>query len=265
MFLRNTPLKPTYAGERFYQYALEMKHLYDLATLEFQDISHEEQGIIKVGIAHTRGRTIMPEIIRAYRKLYPKMTVQLVEMENDQMPRALMNGEVDLFIAYYTKHYPEIEIMPYYKEKIIITVSEDLLDELYGLQKLEILRQIEEEQNIRPLIKCPLLSGSDDDIVGKFAHLFLEDMHHQFFTGTESNNIETLIELCVLDQGFCFVPEIQADRVLREFPEKKMHKIYLDERAEYEISFGLMKNQYHTKAVLSFVETARSVYGDDTI
>ena len=99
LLIRHVPLELTYAGQVFLRYAADFQKRYSAMEQEFSDISAEEKGILRVGIAYTRGRTIMPELIAEYQKIYPKIEVRLIEATNDVLQQKLLNGEFDMAIA----------------------------------------------------------------------------------------------------------------------------------------------------------------------
>ena len=63
LLLRRTPLELTYAGEVFLRYALQFQREYQALRHEFCDITGNQKGLLRVGIAYTRGRILMPRII----------------------------------------------------------------------------------------------------------------------------------------------------------------------------------------------------------
>ncbi len=79
LFVRHVPLELTYAGETFLRYATDFQHDHTMMMQEFDDIAHDETGILRVAVAHTRERTIMPRIIAAYQRKRPGIMVDMIE------------------------------------------------------------------------------------------------------------------------------------------------------------------------------------------
>ena len=60
LLVRRTPLELTYAGRTFLRYAESIGQTRQAMEREFCDISENQKGELRVGIAYTRGRAIMP-------------------------------------------------------------------------------------------------------------------------------------------------------------------------------------------------------------
>ena len=65
LLVRRTPLELTYAGRTFLRYAESIGRTRQAMEREFCDISENQKGELRVGIAYTRGRAIMPHLIPA--------------------------------------------------------------------------------------------------------------------------------------------------------------------------------------------------------
>lgn len=63
LLVRRTPLELTYAGRTFLRYAESIGQTRQAMEREFCDISENQKGELRVGIAYTRGRAIMPRLI----------------------------------------------------------------------------------------------------------------------------------------------------------------------------------------------------------
>ena len=55
LLVRNIPLELTYAGEVFLEYALDLQRRVSSLEREFQDISENQRGLLRIGITYTRG------------------------------------------------------------------------------------------------------------------------------------------------------------------------------------------------------------------
>jgi DNA-binding transcriptional LysR family regulator len=122
--VRHIPLELTYAGEVFWRYALEIQKKKSAMLQELGDIAHNEKGRLRIGIAHTRGHTIMPGIILAFQQRYPLVQVQLVEATNDELHTKLTGGEIDLAIANFHERLPGVELEDFYQEEVILLVAD---------------------------------------------------------------------------------------------------------------------------------------------
>lgn len=128
LFMRKPRFELTYAGKRFLEYALSFCSEYDSMNREFSDIGGKENGIVRVGVAHTRSSTILPSIIEGFQKQYPYIQIASIEQTNSRILEALCAGERDVAIARFDNAAPELSVRTLYSEDVLIVVSKQLLD-----------------------------------------------------------------------------------------------------------------------------------------
>lgn len=63
LIVRHIPLELTFAGQTFLRYAEELRRTQHAMQQEFCDISENQKGELRVGVAFTRGRTVMPRTL----------------------------------------------------------------------------------------------------------------------------------------------------------------------------------------------------------
>ena len=160
LFVRNIPLKLTYAGEIYLRYALAIQNQMENMQHELDDVAQKERGLLKIGIAFSRGRILMPKVIAAFQKEHPFVQVKLVETSNEEQRIKLLNHEIDLVITNFTEDIPGVTMQDFYDEENVLLISEVLLDKIYGVDKERVLEKVALLQNLYPLKDCPfVLSG----------------------------------------------------------------------------------------------------------
>ena len=85
LFVRHVPLELTYAGTVFARYAQRFRRDRDALGQEMRDIAGDQAGVLRVGVAYTRSRAIMPPIVKAMQSDCPNIIVELIEGRNDQI------------------------------------------------------------------------------------------------------------------------------------------------------------------------------------
>ena len=73
LFNRTTPLTLTYAGQALKAKARQMLELRDETYRELSDIKDFSVGQLTLGLSHTRGRVILPEILPVFKERYPNI------------------------------------------------------------------------------------------------------------------------------------------------------------------------------------------------
>ena len=125
LFDRNTsPLRLTYAGERYYNYLLDMQRMDKDLHKEFYDISQHERGRIRLGIALWRGACLLPDVFPSFHKEYPEIEIELFEGNSSQMQNALINDNIDLAVMNlpHTINYYKLTCETILEEPILLSV-----------------------------------------------------------------------------------------------------------------------------------------------
>ena len=89
LFVRHVPLELTYAGTVFARYAQRFRRDRDALGQEMRDIAGDQAGVLRVGVAYTRSRAIMPPIVKAMLVLAQSLWMDLAATGD------AANGQVD--------------------------------------------------------------------------------------------------------------------------------------------------------------------------
>lgn len=259
LVVRHVPLELTYAGEVFLGYASSLRDQYTTMQHEFLDISQNDEGILRVGIAFTRGRTILPDIIMAFQEKHPYIRIALVEATNEALRQKLVEGDIDLAIAFFPTSLPGVILRDFYQEEVVILVLRELLETLYGDETEERVRRVS-EGDYSALENCPLILGSLEDIGGRIERTLVmrAGLSRPRIVAT-SNNSETHLALCIRGAGACLCSETLARGALSEEQLKKLLVIRLGETARYPICFGYRDKPYQWSIIQEFMDTAIEV------
>ncbi|MBR0404794.1 MAG: LysR family transcriptional regulator [Eggerthellaceae bacterium] len=259
LVVRHVPLELTYAGEVFLNYASSLRDQYTTMRHEFLDISKNDEGILRVGIAFTRGRTILPDIIMAFHEKHPHVRIALVEATNEALRQKLVEGDIDLAIAFFPTSLPGIIMRDFYQEEVVILVLRELFEKLYGDETEERVHRLC-EGDYSALEKCPLVLGSLEDIGGRIERSLMmrAGLSRPRIVAT-SNNSETHLALCIRGAGACLCSETLARGALTEEQLEKLLIIRLGDTARYPICFGYRDKPYQWSIIQEFMDMASEV------
>ncbi|MDO4400418.1 MAG: LysR family transcriptional regulator [Coriobacteriia bacterium] len=262
LIVRHVPLDLTYAGEVLLRYAVTFREERTKMQQEFADISQNQRGILRIGIAYTRGRTILPDVILEFQKRYPLIQVKLVEDSNDVLHRKLLDGDVDLAIANFSDLLPGITLHEFYREEVVLLVSRELFASIYGDEADDRARKFE-EGDYSALEDCPLILGGMDDLDGQIARDVLkrEGISHPHIVAS-SSNAETQLALAIRGVGACFCPIILARAALTEEQLNSLLMLHLGETARYRIRFGCQERSYQWSVIEAFMKVAKELVHD---
>lgn len=93
-----TPMRLTYAGERYYAYVNQVRKMTQDIRQELIDVKEENRGRIRLGIPLWRGACMLPEFFPAFHRDYPGITLELTEGSGQYLEAALMEDTIDLAI-----------------------------------------------------------------------------------------------------------------------------------------------------------------------
>lgn len=255
LFIRRTPLQLTYAGTVFLRYATKIQQELDDLHREFCDITENQKGVLRVGVAYTRGRALTPRIIKHFQQQYPHIEVELAEDTNDGLHKNLLNGALDLAIANFPNALQGVELHDFYSEEVVLLISKPLFERLYPFDTTNMEQQIS-VGNLSSLSQCPFALNSPVDIAGQIERRILKSAGIQPVVVARSNNSETLMSLCV--EGVCasFCPENLVKNALSQEQLDTLKIFHLGKQAQYPIRFGYLKNAYQWTIVSEFMRLA---------
>lgn len=102
----SSPLKLTYAGQRYHEYIKRIQSLDRQFEDELSSIRNDESGEIRIGIAQWRGSILLPTLIPAFKQYYPHVDINVLEGRAVQVETALIQSKVDLCLMNLPSHFP---------------------------------------------------------------------------------------------------------------------------------------------------------------
>lgn len=256
LVVRRIPLELTYAGQTFLSYAEELRRTQHAMQQEFCDISENQKGELRVGIAFTRGRAVMPHLIASFQQKYPNVEVTLMEGSNDALQKLLADGDIDLAVAHFPKAPPEVELRDFYEEHIVLCLSDTLLTRC-GVDLAAHEAELR-SGDLRVLRDCPFVLGRASDIGGRIGRELLRRSGVKPTIKATSENIETLLALCELGAGVCFSPENLIRTALSDAQIRRLHLLRFDSGASYPIRFGYLRRSYQWSVIDEFIRAAQA-------
>lgn len=262
LLLRRVPLELTYAGTVFLRYASGFQQNICAMRQEFCDITGNQKGILRIGVAFTRGRTIMPELIDIFQQKYPNISIELAEDSNEALHKNLLSGEIDLAIANFPDTLQGIELHAFYTEEVVMLISKKLISDLYGTSAANTIDRLQ-FGDLSPLSNCPFVMGNPADIAARIGLSAFRQANIQPPVKAKSDNVETLLALCLRNVGACFCPKNLALATLVPQQLEQLHIISLGEQANYQIRFGYLKKSYQWNIISEFMQSAKSEHKFD--
>lgn len=188
----------TAEGEKLCAYAEKMLQLKREIFLEVPP-SKEPAGVIKLGVSESLCYDILPKILLKYRKMYPKVDIQISFIYHESFPQMLKNGALDLAWT----------LNPIIQEEGLLLLE----------KKRETLAFYANPKH--PLAQKKSISESDLKDVPllltghncSFRHMLLEDLKRSGVeprVALETSSKEVLKQFAINQLGVAFMPEMAA-------------------------------------------------------
>lgn len=154
-----------------------------------------------------------------------------------------------------------MELRDFYREEIVLLVADSLLDQIYGEKKEQVLRTVDETGDLRILKDCPFVLNNQTDIAGRIGRQLMAQSDFVPQVRAESNNIETLLDICLRGGGACFCPENLVSTTLSPDEIGRLHILRFGEQTRYMIRFGYRKQAHQWSMLQNFVNMAIETMG----
>jgi len=152
------------------------------------DFYHEEEGTLSIATTHTQARYVLPDVIREFRKRYPKVGLNLHQGTSEQIADMVAANEIDFAIATGSRDlFSNLLLVPsYHWDRKIIVPKDHELAKLDGKASLHDLAKY-------PLVTYVFSFGGQSSLKSAFANEGLEP--DVVFTARDADVIKTYVRM----------------------------------------------------------------------
>jgi DNA-binding transcriptional LysR family regulator len=118
----NRRVRLTEAGELFLVRATGILEQMDQAALEATRVGQGESGSFAMGVVSTAVCSYVPEMLRAFRRQSPHLTIDIHEMEPGEQVDALTKETIDIGLLFLSLHNPAFDSVLISREKLIVAI-----------------------------------------------------------------------------------------------------------------------------------------------
>lgn len=198
----------TYAGQALKTRARELLDLRDETYKEISDIKDFSTGQLSIGVSHTRGRFILPEILPTYQREFPGIELHLAEGNSSELANDLLHGNIDLMIDLLPFTAENVATVPICQEEILLVVPDEVIRKAYPDRFEEIKKSLYQSADVRLLENCPFVLLKKGNRVRTIADEIFEDTQISPHIVLETENIETVLALSAQGMGITFYPRM---------------------------------------------------------
>lgn len=157
LFTRSPKLSLTYAGGMLVETATQILNLQSQYLSKVGDINHQYMGVLRVGISHTCGLALLPEILPRFQEEFPRVEFSLFEGNSTQLEDELSHGRLDLIICFQPITLEGVETVPLAEERLILVVPKSFTDTTFGGKAPEMRTQFSVNANISAFQSFPFV------------------------------------------------------------------------------------------------------------
>lgn len=114
----------TEAGEAFLERVQNALHEVDEGVWTVRKTSDTLSGEIRVGATHTFNMRIIPRCMSIFIDKHPSVKLTVLELPGDEIAKGLVNGSLDIGVAYRPSSLDLLRFEPLYNEEMLLAVGE---------------------------------------------------------------------------------------------------------------------------------------------
>ena len=165
-------------------------------------------------MSHTRGHLLLPKMLPIFMKEYPLIEIRVLEDNVEQLEQALIKKTIDFAIIHDTASNPDIVYTPLLPEKILLVVSSQLLNRYENCQSIR--KTLKETGKISCMEEIPFLLNKKGNISREISNRIFQEENWKPNILLETENIETIGEMCINGIGAVFYPAFLLDGLLSQ-------------------------------------------------
>lgn len=110
----------TDAGRVLHQYAQRIISLRDQALADVNELRELRAGRVRVGANESTSLYLLPDVILAFRELYPDIKVEIFRNVSGRLPREILDRHVDLALMAHQPDDSDIESFPVLRDELVL-------------------------------------------------------------------------------------------------------------------------------------------------
>ena len=241
---------PTYAGERYLDYARQILDMKSNLDAELDDIIKRDVGVLNIGLPNMRCAYMLPKTLPAFNKEYPNVKVNIFEGTSAAIDVKLVEGEIDL--AFYSKPHkpnPHLIYETLTPEELLICTCRNHKAKNFSVDGRLDLSAIRDDR---------LILLSPEQRTGQISRHYLKQAGIELNNSITTNNMPAVISLTEQGWGVSFIFESHL-RWHSPKPEIDTYS-FVDGGVFSDFVAAMRKGSYLSAYSRKFIEIAGNLY-----
>ena len=208
LFTRSPKLSLTYAGDQLVQTATQILDLHSQYLSKVGDINRHYLGVLRVGISHTCGLALLPQVLPSFREEFPMVDFSLFEGNSTQLEDELSHGRVDLIICFQPIMMEGVEAVPLTLQQLVMVVPKDFTDQLYGERADSVREQFAQGAAIGEFQQLPFVLIKRGNRTRNIVDQYFSRYYFKPKLILETENTVTTLAMAQARVGITICPEL---------------------------------------------------------
>ena len=219
LFTRSPKLSLTYAGDLLVSTATQILELHSQYLAKVGDINRHYLGMLRVGVSHTCGLALLPEILPKFRAEFPQVEFSLFEGNSTQLEDELSHGRVDLIICFQPIMIEGVEVTPLTRQRLVLVVPRSFTQSLFGSQAEEVRQHFAQGADIAAFQQQPFVLIKRGNRTRNIVDQYFSRYYFKPKLILETENTVTTLAMAQAGIGITICPEL----FLRALPAPAAH------------------------------------------
>ena len=208
LFTRSPKLSLTYAGEQLVDTATQILDLHSQYLVKVGDINRHYIGTLRVGISHTCGLALLPDILPQFRAEFPQVEFSMFEGNSTQLEDELSHRRVDLIICFQPIIMEGTFATPLTDLRLMMVVPRAFMDELFGDAAPLMRQQFAQGADIAPFQHSPFILIKRGNRTRGIVDQYFSRYRFKPKLVLETENTVTTLAMAQAGMGITICPEL---------------------------------------------------------
>jgi LysR family transcriptional regulator, transcriptional activator of the cysJI operon len=194
----------TREGQRIYEAAKEILHVYEKLSSELQEMKKVISGTIRISTIYSIGLHELPPYIKKFLHDYPSVNVRIEYRRSNLVYEDILHNSVDFGLVAFPQKVRQIEMIPFRDDRLVLIAHPN-----HPLAKAS-------DVDIRTLASHRFIGFDPDIPTRKAVDQIFRDYKLEITPVMEFDNIETVKRAVEIDHGIAIVPQATVMQEVRQ-------------------------------------------------
>jgi LysR family transcriptional regulator, transcriptional activator of the cysJI operon len=194
----------TREGQRIYEAAKEILHVYEKLESELQEMKKVISGTIRISTIYSIGLHELPPYVKRFLQSFPSVNVRIEYRRSNLVYEDILHNAVDFGLVAFPQKQRQIEMLPFRNDRLVLITHPN-----HPLAKGT-------EVDLKTLSGHKFIGFDPDIPTRKAVDAIFRDNKLEITPVMEFDNIETVKRAVEIDHGIAIVPQATVQQELRQ-------------------------------------------------